>query len=86
MQWFLGQVKDQYDGHYLVDHLERESDGNNYMWKYPLADVHKVETDPIVPVKVLGEWKVTINTCHMRFYVKKAADIAKKFHSFLDGQ
>ena len=56
------------------------------MWKYPLADgVHKVETDPIIPVKVLGEWKVTINTCHMRFYVKKAADIAKKLHSFLDG-
>ena len=56
------------------------------MWKYPLADgVHKVETDPIVPFKVLGEWKVTINTCHMRFYVKKAADIAKKLHSFLDG-
>ena len=57
------------------------------MWKYLLADgVHKVEADPIVPVKVLRDWKVTRNTCHMRFYVKNAADIAKKFYSFFDGQ
>ena len=87
MHWFLGYVKEQDDGHYLVDHLERESDGNDYMWKYPLADgVHKVEKDQIIPVKVLGDWNVMRNTRHMRFFVKNAADTAKKFCSFLYGQ
>ena len=32
IHWFLGYVKEQNDGHYLVDHLERESDGNDYIW------------------------------------------------------
>ena len=87
MHWFLGYVKEQDDGHYLVDHLERESDGNDYMWKYPLADgVHKVEKDQIIPVKVLGDWNVMRNIRHMRFFVKNAADTAKKFCSFLYGQ
>ena len=87
MHWFLDHVKEQGDGHYLVDHLERESDENDYMWKYPLADdAHKVETDQIVPVKMVGGWNVTRNTRHMRFCVKNTADIAQKFHSLLDGQ
>ena len=66
MHWFLRYVQEQDDGHYLVDHPERESDGIDYMWKYPLADdVHKVDTVQIVPVKVLGYWNVMRNTCHM---------------------
>ena len=84
--WFLGYIKEQGDDHYLVDHLEREGDGNDYTWKYPLADnVHKVETNQIIPVKVLGDWNVMRNAYHMRFCVRNAADIAKKFYSFLDG-
>ena len=80
MQWFLGYIKVQYDGHYLVDHIERESDGNDYMWKYPLADdVHKVKTNQIVPVKVLGDRNMMRNTCRMRSCVKNAAEIEKKF-------
>ena len=80
MYWFLGYIKKQDDGHYLVDHLERESGGNDYVWKYPLTDdVHKAETDQIDPVKVLWDWNVTRDTCQMRICVKNAADIAKKF-------
>ena len=77
VSWY---IKVQYDGHYLVDHIEREREGNYYMWKYPLADdVHKVKTDQIVPVKVLGDWNMMRNTCHMRSCVKNAAHIEKKF-------
>ena len=55
--------------------------------EYPLVDVlYYVETDQIIPVKVLGDLNVTTNTRHMRFCVKNVANIAKKFHSFLDGR
>ena len=49
-------------------------------------DVRNFKTDQIVPIKVQGDWSVMRNVHHMRFFVKNAADIAKKFHSFIDEQ
>ena len=40
------------------------------------SDVHNVETDQIIPVKVLRDWNVTRNVCQVRFCVKNAAEIA----------
>ena len=45
-------------------------------------DVQKVETDQIVPVKVLGDWSVTRNVHYMRFCVKNAADIGNEISQF----
>ena len=82
--WFLGYIKEQRYGCYLIDHLEGENNANDFTWKYPLAEnVHNIETHQIIPVKVLRDWNVARNVCHMRFWVKNAAGIAKKFHTWL---
>ena len=63
--WFLGYIKEQRYGCYLIDHLEGENNANDFTWKYPLAEnVHNIETHQIIPVKVLRDWNVARNVSH----------------------
>ena len=61
--------KDRDISHYYVDHLQRESDGNDCTWKYPLADDWNKSYWNISSCskKVLGDWNVTWNTHHWDF-------------------
>lgn len=65
-EWFLGFVRSQSTGGYVVDHLEQvpKTDGKMY-WRYPkTSDEHEVETMQIIPCNVIGAWDRTKNRRH----------------------
>ena len=55
--WYLGYLKEQNGRFYTIDHLKREIDYTDKLWKYPIAeDIQVAEQDQILNVKVNGYW------------------------------
>ena len=83
--WYVGYVKEMLnDEQYIADHLERLRPGNSAVWKYPTIDDTKtVFRDQIVPIQILGDWKITQNARHMTFEVKNCPEIQSKFDVFV---
>ena len=80
-EWFLGYVKKEINGMFLVDHLTRVIKNSDSKWKYPTnEDVQLVEPDQIVECMVKGEWDLTADSRKRCFTLENKKTIAYEFN------
>ena len=48
-----------------------------------IADTKTIFNDQIVPIKIIGDWKITHNARHMSFEVKNTVEIQYEFDAFV---
>ena len=79
-EWYLGYIKEEIENEYIVEHLQRVSQGSDLMWTYPTTeDIQRVEKEQILPIEIKGDWNMERKN---KFVLKNINDVIVEFKKY----